>query len=67
MIFNHFIFGKWHAWAVMVGKREGVMLSNEETKTLKTFFYRDELVNYLYLSGDKEAARAFNKHIKEEA
>ena len=53
------IFGKWHFWQA-VG---GFLLSNEETKELKSFKSIDGAVNWLFFV-DKEAARAINKGAK---
>jgi len=53
------IFGKWHFWQA-VG---GFLLSNEETKELKSFSTIDGAVNWLFFA-DKEAARAINKQFK---
>ena len=54
-----FIYNGWHAW-------EGTefMLSDERTKNLKSFKTPDDLVTYLYTQ-DREAARALNRHIKD--
>lgn len=56
-----FITGKWHAWDT----HNGVMLSDEGSKTLRHFTDIDQCVNWLYLNGDKPAAREINKHWKE--
>jgi hypothetical protein len=56
-----FIFGKWHAWQLPF---EYVMLSDEEAKKLRQFDNVDECINWLYLEGEKDAARALNKHVK---
>ncbi len=53
------IFGKWHFWQA-VG---GFLLSNEETKELKSFKTVDAAVNFLFFA-DKEAARFINKQFK---
>lgn len=55
------IAGNWHAWD-SVG---GISLSDENTKTLRHFQDIDQCVNWLYLNGHKDAARAVNKHWKE--
>jgi hypothetical protein len=55
-----FIFGKWHAW-----QGTQVMLSNEDKKELRAFKNTDAAINWLYLSGEKETARALNAHIKQ--
>lgn len=50
------IFGKWHAW-----QGATFLLSDEETKTLRSFLDIDYCVNWLWLNGEKEAARELNK------
>ena len=50
------IFGKWHAWQAV-----NFLLSDEETKTLRGFPDIDYCVNWLWLNGEKEAARELNK------
>lgn len=57
-----FEFGKWHAW----DGYSKVLLSDEEIKKLREFPTVDDCINFLYLNGDKEAARALNKHAKGE-
>jgi hypothetical protein len=56
-----FIKGKWHVWQLPA---ERVMLSDEEAKKLRQFDNVDECINWLFLEGEKEAARALNKHAK---
>ena len=51
MIFKH-----WHVW-----RGNGVMLSNENTKELKQFNTLDDVINYLFLNGERNAARYFNE------
>jgi len=53
------IFKKWHFWQG-VG---GFLLSNEETKELRSFATVDKTINWLFFV-DKEAARAINKQFK---
>lgn len=53
---NNFIFEHWHGWQMT-----NFMLSDERTKTLRSFSDIDHCVNFLWLNGDKEAARALNK------
>lgn len=55
-----FIFGHWHAWQGVAG----VLLSNESTKALRQFASADDCINWLFLNGAKDAARALNKHIR---
>ena len=54
------IAGKWHVWQ---GASQ-VLLSNEETKELTYHAGKDAVVNFLWLSGHKEAARTVNKEFK---
>lgn len=56
-----FIFGKWHAWQ---GAKGNILVSNEETKELREFLDSDAAINWLFLSGNKDAARALNAHVK---
>jgi hypothetical protein len=58
-----FIFGKWHAWQGTAH----IILSNEDVKKLYYFKTPDDCINWLFLDkdGDKDAARALNKHVKE--
>ena len=53
------IFGKWHFWQA-VG---GFLLSNEETKELKSFPTLDAAINWLFFV-DKPAARYINNFCK---
>lgn len=52
----NFIFGKWHAW----NGASGVLLSDEDAKKLRAFATLDDCVTWLYLAGEKDAARALN-------
>lgn len=52
------IYENWHLWT---GTNNKILLSDESTKTLKSFDDIDQAINYLFLSGNKEAARYFNK------
>ena len=56
------IFKQWHFWQA-VG---GFLLSNENTKELKSFASIDGAVNWLFFQ-DKEAARYINKAAKGQA
>ena len=59
-----FEFGKWHAWS----GTDGILLSDESTKILRSFETVDAAINFLFLdAGDKPAARALNAHAKETA
>ena len=60
--FKAFQHGKWHAWQGTAH----ILLSNEDVKELRYFKTADDCINWLYLDkqGDKEAARALNKHVK---
>jgi hypothetical protein len=55
-----FIFNQWHAWQ----GNTHVVLSDESKKELHYFSFTDDCINWLYLNGDKEAARALNAHVK---
>ncbi len=55
-----FIFGKWHAWQGAAA----VMLSNENAKNLYEFASADACINWLYVNGERDAARALNAHMK---
>jgi hypothetical protein len=52
----NFIFGKWHAWQMAT-----FLLSDESTKTLRSFPDVDRCINWLFLNGEKDAARALNE------
>jgi len=58
-----FIFDHWHAWP----GQSGILLSDENTKTLRSFADADACTTWLFLSGFKPAARALNTHLKENA
>lgn len=55
-----FIFNHWHAWQGAAG----ILLSDESTKKLREFPDVDACINWLFLSGDRPAARALNAHVK---
>jgi hypothetical protein len=55
-----FTFGHWHAWQGTAH----ILLSDQDTQHLRYFGTLDECVNWLYLNGDKPAARALNAHAK---
>lgn len=54
-----FIFKRWHAWQ---NERGAVLLSDEDVKKLRQFRHVDDCIDWLFLSGEREAARALNKH-----
>lgn len=56
-----FIFEKWHAWTCTPFK---VLLSDEDTKTLREFADIDACVNWLWVYAGKPVARALNAHWK---
>lgn len=58
-----FIFKDWHFWT---GTGNAAMLSDEGQKVLKSFPNTDDCINWLFLNGSQDAARAFNKHLKGE-
>lgn len=51
------IYLHWHAWS----SNNAWLLSNEMNKKLLQFDSFDDMINWLYLNGHKEAARHFNK------
>lgn len=56
-----FEFKDWHCWESN-GK---ILLSDESVKKLRYFKNTDDCINFLWLEGYKDAARALNKHVKE--
>lgn len=54
------IFQSWHAWEAAAGW----LLSDERSKELRHFANVDDLINWLYATGNKEAARAINQRVK---
>jgi len=58
-----FIFNHWHCWESN-GK---ILLSDERIKELRHFSNTDDCINWLFLCWDKDAARALNKHVKEQS
>ena len=54
---NNFIFENWHGW---FGTKV-YLLSDESTKTLRQFKTVDDCINWFFLGGHKDAARALNK------
>lgn len=61
---SHFEYEHWHVWEVCNGFSSGWMLSDESVKRLRQFKTADDVVNFLYLNDAKQAARAFNAHVK---
>lgn len=57
-----FEFGKWHAWE----GTSGILLSDEDTKTLRAFKNTDECINWLFVENEQVAARALYEHVKGE-
>ena len=55
----NFISGKWHAWDA-TSIKPGILLSDEDTKTLRRFDTVDDAVTWLYVNGEKLAARAMH-------
>ena len=49
-------YKNWHAWTGTTG----IMLSNEDSKQLQQFSNIDDVINWLFLNGEREAARYFN-------
>lgn len=54
---NPFIFENWHGW----NGGMSYLLSDEKNKKLHSFKTIDDAINWLFISGYKEAARALNK------
>lgn len=54
------VFEDWHVWE----GTNGVLMSDERTKTLRQFSNIDVCVNWLYLNDKKAAASAINKSWK---
>ena len=48
-----------HAWKAV----KGFLVSFEDTKKLHAFDTKDDLINFLFLSGYKQTARKFNKEL----
>jgi hypothetical protein len=55
-----FVFGKWHVWQGVAQ----ILLSDEDAKKLRSFKTTDDCINWLFLNGEREAARSLNAHIK---
>ena len=55
----------WHAWENDNPFAQRVLLSDEDNKQLRYFHSWDDAINWLYLNGHKDAARAINKQVKE--
>jgi hypothetical protein len=60
-IMKPFIFNHWHAWQTIPNGK--ILLSDENTKKLLQFNIIDDCINWLYLNGEKECARALNSAI----
>jgi len=59
-----FEFDNWHLWEAT----KGFLLSDESIKKLYSFKTIDQAINWLYLNGYKDVARALNnKQINEGA
>lgn len=56
-----FTFDDWHAWQ---GEQGMILLSDESASKLRSFDNVDGAVNWLFLAGEKPAARALNAHYK---
>jgi len=46
----------WHAWQ----SNNSYLLSDENNKKLRQFETFDDMINYLMLSGNRDAAKHFN-------
>lgn len=51
------IYLHWHTWQ----SNNNWLLSDENNKQLKQFKTFDDMINYLMLSGNRDAAKHFNK------
>lgn len=51
------IYLHWHAWQ---SNNNNWLLSDENNKQLKQFKTFDDMINYLMLSGNRDAAKHFN-------
>ena len=49
-----FIYGRWHGWS----GTDAFLLSDEEWKKLHSFRDIDAAITWLWLEGEREAARA---------
>lgn len=50
------IYLHWHSWQ----SNNNWLLSDENNKQLKQFKTFDDMINYLMLSGNRDAAKHFN-------
>lgn len=55
-----FIFGNIHAW----DSNGKILVSNEDAKSLLAFATVDDAINWLFVAGHRDAARALNKQVK---
>lgn len=55
-----FIHSNWHVWQ----GTSAILLSNESEKRLRQFKTTDDAVNWLFVNGHRDTARALNDHIK---
>lgn len=53
-------YNQWHAWETDFS----IALSDERSKQLRQFKSWDDAINWLYLNGHKDAARAINRQVK---
>lgn len=53
-----FIYKEWHAWP----GQTGILLSDQSVSKLRHFATVDDAINWLFLAGEKETARALNAH-----
>lgn len=49
-------YKNFHIWK----GTSGIMLSNEDNKQLQQFSNINDVINWLFLNGEREAARYFN-------
>lgn len=55
-----FTHGEWHIWQGTAH----ILVSDESLPRLHYFNTTDEAINWLYLKGHLNVARALNKHVK---
>lgn len=59
-----FIFEHWAIWNNDNPFHPRVMVSDESIKKLREFKTHDDAINWLFMDGHKDCARALNAHIK---
>jgi hypothetical protein len=59
-----FSHNQWHVWSANNPFKPQILVSDEDNKKLYSFKTTDDAINWLYIEGFKETARALNSHIK---